>query len=267
MPNLPTDNLYKFLAIGGIVLIGIGFLAPEPYIDKAMPTLLAQIDEASEAGFVDRITPPAVRKLAIEGDSLHALFIHLGTSADSALAALNSAIAESDAFTNRPLPVDTPEAAFTEEVNRMLANMARRHEVVDSLVRTRESVVVKLRSVDSTLDLLYEESVVRTLMPDDATTVGDMVEHIMDLDIKSIPLPFTPEEVLVTNKVIIPIALARKVERIRRIGYVLMAIGFLASVLGFALWYLRVQRYQDEMVVMQRDQARVELWRKQRDLL
>lgn len=58
------------------------------------------------------------------------------------------------------------------------------------------------------------------------------------------------------------------------VGVVVAVIGAFCAGLGYSRWQRRYQRYQDEMFMLQRDRAlleiehqRVDLWRKQRDLL
>lgn len=192
MPNLPTDNLYKFLALGGIALIGISLFATEKALDRTYERVLAaqesQWPELLELAALDRRVNEAWLEVLMNVPGADSL---MGLDVGSAEAPRDPAWSDSMLAVVMGLRLDLSSRSDLTEA-RLEVTRTRASQAEDALRRAR-------------------------------TVYGLSVAALV--------------------------------------------LGFVSALAGFALWYVRVQRYQDEMAVMQRDQARAELWRGQRDLL
>ena len=165
IPTLPTDNLYKFMALAGLALYGLGFFYPSHYMEQ---TLREQANVSA-----------VLSKAEVKGGEAR----RSGEDAKSAALAVDAALRrrESDKVLTR--------------LAQQFSEVQRRHAaVVDELG-------LLLREADS-LRILNETSKARA-------------------------------------------------ESLVKVGNLVVPFGAVVSILGFALWYVRVQRFQDALIARQ----------------
>jgi len=224
VPNPPPDNLYKYVAIFGLVALLFAI---------SYPVRLMQEDKVTMAGTEKQ---SAILKVGMDGKRenrrrLEVEFRDKSEAFNNANAEFARKSAELDEKTKalerqKKIPhSDNPALAdalarVTDEQNALLADVTARRAKVDLLN-------ADLKPVKSALDTANEEMAVREIeLQTQARLSGDETRHYL----------------------------------MAKILFILFGLGGIyMCIKGFALWYYRIQRYQDAILRKYVKDAGIEL--------
>lgn len=217
LPNVPTDSLYKFVALFGIVLLAFGLWYPKEKFRESS----AQIRQTVKENGLTRIR--ISRKMA----QVSSLVGELGT--------------KYDALAEKQKPIDEAKAAFdaksnavSEELNRILKT--ERGDVkgatarANTLVSESNVLGAKLREMTDAYNRLSEEY---------KPVLGRQNELLDELSVEAVNLKGSIEAIEDLNQ-----------EAKSWFEHMLSCIvfGWTMIIVGFILWYVRVQRYEDAIL-------------------
>jgi chromosome segregation ATPase len=227
LPSIPTDSLYKFIALFGLVLFGFGVWYPE----KMFRAADADMREALKVQDLDRIK---VERKKAEVDRI----MEQLKAKSAELAAQRKLL---DAAKEQ---LDSKGRALSEEAARMLETNAARKGEVSSIKRRSESFVAdakveaeKVRAHTDRLNKLTEEY--DALLPRqnevvDALASANVIAKASSQALESLTAQARSWFYMQNGSVI---------------------VGCVLIILGFVTWYFRVQRYQDAILRKQAGQS------------
>ena len=218
LPSIPTDSLYKFIALFGIVLLGFGLWYPE------------KMFRAADADMREALKAQDLARIKVERKKAQVARIMEKLNAKTAeLSAERKVLDEAKA------ELDSKNRALSEESARV-ANSQRKNDLV-ALTRRTKSVTSDTKAFVGKLNA-YTDRVNR--LTDEKEALIPRQEEVLD--------ELASENVILktSTQAVESLTLQARSWFYMQNGSVVL--GFVLIVLGFLLWQFRVQRYQDAIL-------------------
>lgn len=227
-PAIPTDNLYKFLALTGIAVLGFCFVVPNQMEDTMRPErmrLAQQLDKMADAfetlGWTDEVI---IRDK--QGNIVHMNFEPIKGDMD---------VATSD---------EKGRKAYLELLQKMkvyVSELAKVPGAADrDIILKKDDFKTYIKYVRGFDDKAYAEWA-------KVVAMTEIQQHVMPRAERAKQLKAMVREH--THDIHTIWYLAGKARTYAWLSLVGMPVGFLFAVTGFLLWYRRVQRHQDKLLI------------------
>jgi hypothetical protein len=230
LPNVPTDSLYKFVAIFGIILVGFGLWLPERFV--------AAHNQQREAYKALQLAKIRVNRKKAQSDRVSKEFI---TKSAALQEKLKTSKAETEALREKlkPLSAELEQISInanpssSEDIKRLKGDVKR----IEQVVRRSDSIRAEMRPLQAKIDQNIAE------------------QRALDEEFK--PLQAQLEEVLddqkarnkeLRNHIRATKELVEQASWWFEISAACLLVGVVMIVAGFWLWFVRVQVYQDAIL-------------------
>lgn len=227
-PNLPTDNLYKFLALGGVVMFGLGV-----WLLWSCSTELRKDEEVARRRMESILTSyEQLFQQVTKGKDLEQIKSLMLATPDE-----DRITAEGEVVSDKAL-LRVLEALKKKRLAEELANDSNELSILNPK-GGRTSYRSFLREISKGLMVLSLGDTDGKLKDDFKLAKNDLLQHelfVAEVWIKQ------------DNARYVNIA-----------GYSFILAGGILSIVGFVVWLLRVQLHQDKLTGLQLEKARQDL--------
>lgn len=256
IPNLPTDSLYKFLAIAGVALIAIGILGPEHDFKEAAPRFHERERTFALLEFDQGTLEARLRETDAEMVIASKKCDEAIASAKAKLPFLIGAAAQGErdisalrelkdrAIRASQLVTQVPITATPEQVRKSEDDAATALQAVEELSRVVGKELARSRSATlvSEKDLDNAATEYRSAFQLFLSEMGRVKSSHEDLHRKVIEANMLQKECE---------ELAGFLHWWQAAYRVLLSVGLVLAAGGFGLWYFKVQRLHDLILARQ----------------
>jgi hypothetical protein len=230
VPNVPTDSLYKFVAIFGIILLGFGLWLPERFVaaydrergaNEALQ--LAQIRVDRKKVQSDRALEEFKKKSAAVREKLKT-----SMAENAALRAKNKALGDELERISR-----NPNASTAKDIKGLKGDIKR----MEDIKHRSDAIVAEMQPVDAKINQNIAE---QQALDEEFKPLRVQLEEVTDdLDAESVKLKNDTQvmEGLIEQAILWSV-----------ISVVTLLVGIVMIVKGFRLWYVKVQVFQDAIL-------------------